>query len=187
VGLRSEYVLHVGGFSRRKNIPALLQAISRLRAAGKWGDRQVVLAGAEAPGILGGDEIRQAIAEFDLASCVVTPGWVPDQHLRGLYAQAALVVMPSFYEGFGFPVLEGMAAGVPVIASDTSSLSEVAGDAAFLVSPTDIAALAEAISQVLTNPSLGAELRNRGLERARQYDWKRTAAETIAVYRAVAA
>jgi glycosyltransferase involved in cell wall biosynthesis len=79
-----------------------------------------------------------------------------------------------------------MAAGTPVVASNTSSLPEVAGDAAILVSPMDTGALADAIDQVLVNPSLATELRARGLNRARQFAWQRTAAETIKVYRAVA-
>jgi glycosyltransferase involved in cell wall biosynthesis len=185
-GIRAGYVLHVGGFYERKNVPALLRAVARLRAAGKWGDRQLILAGAEAPGIMGAREIHNTIAELELSPSVVLPGRVPDEHLPGLYAQAALVAMPSLYEGFGFPILEGMAAGTPVVASNTSSLPEVAGDAAILVPPTDIAALADAIGQVLESPGLAAGLRARGLEQARHFNWQRTAEETIAIYRAVA-
>lgn len=182
VGLRDGYVLHVGGFYERKNIPTLLAAVARLRSLGKWGDRQLVLAGAEAPGIIGGNEIRAAIAELDLSTKMVLPGRVPDEHLPGLYAGASLLVMPSLYEGFGFPILESMAAGTPVVASNTSSLPEVAGDAAILVSPRDTVALADAIGQVLGNPGLGAELRSRGLKRARQFDWQWTAAKTVELY-----
>jgi len=186
IGIRSEYVLHVGGFYERKNVPTLLQAIAQLRARGKWGERQLVLAGAEAPGIAGAKEIHRTIAELELAPYVVLPGRVPDEHLPGLYSHAALVAMPSLYEGFGFPILEGMSAGTPVVASNTSSLPEVAGDAAILVEPRNAQSLAEAISQVLENPQLRAELRARGLKRAEEFTWKRTADETIAVYRSVA-
>jgi glycosyltransferase involved in cell wall biosynthesis len=185
VGIREKYVLHVGGFYERKNIPALLRAVADLRSAGKWGNRQLILAGAEAPGIMGGNEIRQAITDLHLSASVVLPGWVPDEHLPGLYAQATLVVMPSIYEGFGFPILEGMAAGTPVVASNTSSLPEVAGDAAILISPNDTRGLADAIGEVLANSSLAAELRAKGLQRARQFTWERTAAETVDVYRTV--
>ncbi|HZD95532.1 MAG TPA: glycosyltransferase family 1 protein [Candidatus Sulfotelmatobacter sp.] len=185
-GIRDGYVLHVGGFYERKNIPVLLRAVADLRSRGKWADRQLVLAGAEAPGIMGADEIHRTIAELELAANIVLPGRVPDEHLPGLYAQAALVVMPSLYEGFGFPVLEAMAAGTPVVASNTSSLPEIAGDAAILVLPSDISGFADAIGQVLGNAGLAAELRGRGLERARQFTWQRTAAATIDVYRSVA-
>jgi glycosyltransferase involved in cell wall biosynthesis len=186
VGIHGQYVLHVGGFYERKNVPALLRAVAQLRARGKWRDRQLVLAGAEAPGFVGAAEIHRTIAELGLTPHVVLPGRVPDDLLPGLYANAALVAMPSLYEGFGFPIVEGMAAGTPVVASNTSSLPEVAGEAAVLVPPQDIDALAEAIGEVLENAQLRAELRARGLERAQEFSWKRTAEETIAVYRSVA-
>jgi len=185
-GLRADYVLHVGGLYERKNIPALLRAVAHLRSQGKWGERQLVLAGAEAPGIAGAEEIHRTIAELDLAPSVALAGRVPDEQLPGLYAHAALLVMPSLYEGFGFPILEAMATGTPVVASNTSSLPEVAGDAAILVPPEDNLALADAIGQVLENPGLAAELRAKGLQQASQFNWQRTARETAAVYREMA-
>jgi glycosyltransferase involved in cell wall biosynthesis len=182
-GIRDGYVLHVGGFVERKNIPTLLQAIARLRDRGQWRGRQLVLAGAESPGMMGSARIHQTIAELALSSSIVLPGRIPDEHLPGLYSQASLVVMPSLYEGFGFPVLEAMAAGTPVIASNTSSLPEVAGDAAILISPSDRDAWAEAITRILATASLAAELRRKGLEQARQFTWQRAASETVKVYR----
>jgi len=185
-GIRPGYVLHVGELSHRKNIPVLLQAVSRLRSLGKWGSRQLVLAGAEAPGMLGGDEIHKTIDQLQLSANVVLAGRVPDEHLPALYADASLLVMPSLYEGFGFPVLEAMAAGTPVVASNTSSLPEVAGTAAILVSPSDTAALAEAMTSVLESPRCAAELRASGLVWAKQFNWQGTAAKTIDVYRRIA-
>lgn len=184
-GIREGYVLHVGGLFHRKNIPALLRAVARLRSLGKWSDRQIVLAGTVAPGVPGADEINAAIQELDLTANVIMPGRVADEHLPGLYAQASLFVMPSLYEGFGFPVLEAMAAGTPVVASNSSSLPEVAGDAAILVSPQDDAALADAILEILSQPKRAADLRAKGLAWARQFNWQRAAAETVAVYRSV--
>jgi glycosyltransferase involved in cell wall biosynthesis len=184
-GIREGYVLHVGELSHRKNIPALLRAVAHLRSAGKWGTRQLVLAGAEAPGMLGADEIHTTIRQLELSADVVLAGRVPDEHLPGLYAQASLLVMPSLYEGFGFPVLEAMAAGTPVVASNTSSLPEVAGTAAILVAPDDTMALAEAISSVLEWPQCAAELKAKGLAWAKQFNWQRTAQETIEVYRGI--
>jgi glycosyltransferase involved in cell wall biosynthesis len=185
VGIQAGYVLHVGELSHRKNIPALLNAVAHLRSLGKWGSRQLVLAGAESPGMLGGDEVHKTIDRLQLAANVVLAGRVPDEHLPGLYANASLLVMPSLYEGFGFPVLEAMAAGTPVVASNTSSLPEVAGTAAVLVAPGDTVALAEAMISVLESPRCAAELRASGLVWAKQFNWQQTAAKTIDVYRGI--
>ena len=108
-----------------------------------------------------------------------------DQELALLYNGAALLVYPSFYEGFGLPPLEAMACGTPVITSNTSCLPEVAGDAALLVDPAGTEEIAGAISEVLTNSELREDLRARGLERAAGFTWERTARETVAVYREV--
>ena len=130
----------------------------------------------------GAHEVFDTIQELDLKS-VVLAGHVPEQHIPGLYAGAAALVIPSLYEGFGLPVLEAMAAGTPVVASNTSSLPEVAAGAAILFPPEDELALADAIEDVLENRSTADELRRNGLERARQFSWQRTAEETLAVYK----
>jgi alpha-1,3-rhamnosyl/mannosyltransferase len=96
------------------------------------------------------------------------------------------VLVPSLYEGFGFPVLEAMACGAPVVCSDVSSLPEVAGGAALLVPPVDDEALADAVRLVLTQPALVAALRAQGLAQARAFTWARTAAQTVEVYRHLA-
>jgi len=97
-----------------------------------------------------------------------------------------MLVMPSLYEGFGFPVLEAMAVGTPVICSDTSSLPEVAGEAAILFPPQDHLALAGAIEDLLQKPTLAEQLRRKGFEQARRFTWQRTAERTIEIYRNVA-
>ena len=186
VGLRGGYLLHVGTLSSRKNIPTLLHAFAHLRSQGKRAPDQLVLAGQESPGLAGAAEIRESIRELDLADSVVFAGHVPDERLPGLYAHACVLVMPSLYEGFGFPILESMAVGTPVVASNTSSLPEVAGDAAILVPPLDQHALANAISDIINNPPLAEQLRSQGLKRAQQFNWHRAASETAAVYRRVA-
>jgi glycosyltransferase involved in cell wall biosynthesis len=186
LGIRNGYVLHVGTFSYRKNIPTLLHAIANLRARGKLGDRQLVLAGAQNLSLKGGNEILETIRELELSSSVVMTGHMPDEHVPGLYAHASMLVMPSLYEGFGFPVLEAMAVGTPVICSDTSSLPEVAGDAAIFFPPHDQNALATAIENLIQSPSLAEELRRKGLAQARQFTWQRTAEQTLEIYREVA-
>jgi glycosyltransferase involved in cell wall biosynthesis len=112
-------------------------------------------------------------------------GFVPEDDLPALYNGADLFAFPSLYEGFGLPVLEAMACGTPVITSNVSSLPEVAGNAALLVDPYNVDELAGAIRRILSDPALAADLRARGLERARQFSWERTAQETLEVYRNV--
>jgi alpha-1,3-rhamnosyl/mannosyltransferase len=110
-------------------------------------------------------------------------GWVADEALEGLWHVAAGFVYPSLYEGFGLPVLEAMARGVPVACANASSLPEVAGDAALMFDPTDEHAIAVAIERLLTDAPLAAGLRERGLRRAREFTWERAAERTLDVYR----
>jgi glycosyltransferase involved in cell wall biosynthesis len=185
LGIRDAYLLHVGTLSYRKNIPVLLRAVAHLRAKGKWGNRQLVLAGSQSQGIKGAAEIFETIQELDLGNSVVLAGHVPDERVPGLYARASILVMPSLYEGFGFPVLESMAVGTPVLASDTSSLPEVAADAAIFFPPHDHYALASDIEDVLEHRFVAEELRRKGLKRAREFSWRRTAEQTMSIYRSV--
>jgi glycosyltransferase involved in cell wall biosynthesis len=127
-------------------------------------------------------EVFQAVQRAGLEGRVVFPGYVDDADLPALYSAAALFVYPSLYEGFGLPPLEAMACGTPVISSNAASLPEVVGDAALLIGPTDTAALAQALRTVLTQPSLHADLRRRGFERAAQFSWRRCATETLGAY-----
>jgi glycosyltransferase involved in cell wall biosynthesis len=108
---------------------------------------------------------------------------VAEADLPALYAGAQLFVFPSLYEGFGLPVLEAMACGAPVVCSNTSSLPEVAGDAALLVDPLDVNALAAAIGRVLGDAALADDMRQRGLRQAARFTWAHTAQQTLAVYR----
>ena len=114
-------------------------------------------------------------------------GFVPDDDLPALLTAAEVFVFPSLYEGFGLPPLEAMACGTPVVASDSSSLPEVLGDAALLVPPGDVAALAGALARLLDDGALRARLRERGLARAASFTWERTARATLAAYREAAA
>lgn len=185
LGLRDGYVLHVGALVRRKNIPGLLRAVAWLRQRGRWPDRPVVLVGAASPGLPGAAEVMDSIESLGLGDTVVLAGHVPDAALPTLYAHAGLLAMPSLDEGFGLPLVEAMACGVPVVASAASCLPEIVGEAGCLVAPYDTPAWAGALEAVLGDLNLRVELRERGLLRARNFSWERTAAETAAVYRRV--
>jgi glycosyltransferase involved in cell wall biosynthesis len=181
-GLHGPYVLYVGALEPRKNIPGLLRAFVRLRA--DFPDLTLALGGSPRWKFA---EIPRALEELALEPVVRFTGYIADSDLPALYSAAAAFCFPSFYEGFGLPVLEAMACGTPVVCSNTSSLPEVAGDAALLVEPRDEVALTEAIARVLTDEALAEDLRERGLKRAASFSWDRTAELTLAVYRSVLA
>ncbi len=119
----------------------------------------------------------------DLGPQIRAVGYLPTPEIRALMAASAMLVLPSLEEGFGLPVIEAMAAGLPVVCSGGSALAEVAGDAALLVDPLDTGAIARGIERMLDDVAHAEQLRQRGRERARTYDWDRTARETLAFYR----
>jgi glycosyltransferase involved in cell wall biosynthesis len=128
-------------------------------------------------------ELRRLAAELGVEGDVAFPAWVEESDLEALYAAAAAFVLPSFQEGFGLPVLEAMARGVPVACSNTSSLPEVAGDAALLFDPGSVAGIAQQLTRLLGDESLAADLARRGPLRAEQFTWTRTAELTLRSYR----
>ncbi len=127
-------------------------------------------------------ELRARAAELGVLADVRFEGWLGEEEVEGLWGLADAFVYPSLYEGFGLPVLEAMARGVPVACADTSSLPEVAGDAALLFDPRSESAIAQAIERLLGDPALARDLRERGLSRAREFSWERTARLTLDCY-----
>ncbi len=181
LGLPDSYVLYLGINKPHKNLVRLVEAFGSVARAVP--DISLVLAGRRDPRYP--EAMQQAMA-LRLADRVVLIDDVPEADLPALYNGAALFVFPSLYEGFGFPVLEAMACGTPVITSTTSSLPEVAGDAALLVPPDDTRLLAQSMSIVLQDGRLWNRLREASLARAREFSWAKTAHDTLAVYRQVA-
>ena len=171
------FILTVGTLEPRKNMLRLLQAFAQLRANGFSG----MLIHAGPKGWLY-DDVLAEVDRLKLQDSVRFLGRVPIQDLVGLYNAASLFVYPSLYEGFGLPVLEAMACGCPVITSATSSLPEVAGDAALLVDPYNVEKLAAAMAEILDNQALATTLRERGVKQAKLFSWERCAQETLAVY-----
>lgn len=180
--LPERYVLAVGTLEPRKNLLRLFQAVRLL--ADRPATHDLVLVHAGGYGWLA-DDIVRAAREPGLRERVHLLGYVPPEHLACLYARARLLAYPSVFEGFGLPVLEAMAAGCPVVTSDRSALPEVAGDAAVLVDPVSVEAIAEGIRRVWEDDVLARDLRDRGLARAALFSWERTARLTADVYASV--
>ena len=177
-GLPDLYVLYVGTIDRRKDYRTLLEAMQHLAP-----DIALVVAGTL---IAGRTDFLETLAGLGLGPRVKMLDYVPDRDLVGLYRGAAVFVYPSFYEGFGLPVLEAMACGTPVVTYNTTALPEVTGDAARLLDPpVSPERLAEAIGRLVADPQSRRELSERGRARARQFDWGRTARLTVAAYEAV--
>ncbi len=172
-----KYVLSVGTVQPRKNYARVIEALALLRASGQ--DLHYAIAGGK--GWLD-DEIHQAIERTGMNSFVHLLGFVADEDLPALYNGARLLVLPSLYEGFGFPVLEAMACGTPVITSEISSLPEVAGEAALLVDPYDVDAIAKAMVALDNDKALRARLAEAGFEQAARFSWERSAAQLNAIY-----
>jgi len=189
-GLRGPYVLYVGSRERRKNLLGLLDAFARVAA--RRSDVSLALVGArpgvEARDVQGarswsGTQIEDAVASLRIADKVRILGMVPREHLPALYSGASLFAFPTLYEGFGFPGLEAMACGTPVVASNRSAVPEVLGDAALLADPEDADAFGHAMLRVLEDERLASDLVSRGTPHARTFTWARAARETLEVYR----
>ena len=175
-GLIRPFLLFVGTIEPRKNIDTLLDAYSSLAAALRE-EFELVLAGPT------GWARPKTLARLQETRYL---GYIPEDDLAPLTAAATVFVYPSLYEGFGFPVAQALAAGVPVVTSDVSSLPEVAGDAALLVDPRSTANLREALARLLLSPDLRKELAARGRVRARQLTWERCAARSLEFFERVA-
>ncbi len=179
--LPETFMLHVGTLQPRKNLVRLIQAYRKLQT-----DVKLVLVGGK--GWLY-QEILDEIERLNLQNDVIMPGYVPADELPLWYNAAAALAFPSLYEGFGFPVVEAMACGTPVVTSNVSSMPEAAGTggkrAALLVDPHDTGALADALDRILVDKALREELQNKGLKQSARFTWQQTAAATVAAYQHV--
>jgi len=177
LGIDRPYVACVGTLEPRKNLVTALRAFARISE--RRGDEVALV-------VVGGRGWRNEAFDREVRRVrgkVVLTGFLSDEDLVGVLAGARCFLYPSLYEGYGFPPLEAMACGTPVVTSATSSLPEVVGDAGLLVDPRDEEAVADAVERVLGDDALHAALRRAGLERAASYTWQRCAAETVDAYR----
>lgn len=175
--LPESYILYVGRIDAKKNLSTLVHTFKRgypdhtflIDRAKKC---ELVLVGGSG---YQGDELKKLVGKLDLREHVRFLEWVPEEDLPYLYGGARAFVFPSAYEGFGLPVLQALACGVPTVCSDIPALREVAGDAALFASPSDVEAWTDALDRIFTDNALRTDLKNHGLARASLFLWERTA------------
>lgn len=174
-----KYILFVGTLGeRRKNVQLLLDTFAQLKRSGTLFGHYLVLVGSLART----EGIRAKIEQTGLEKDVVLTGYVEDRALPALYQAATVTVFPSLYEGFGFPVLEAMTSGCPVIASNRSSLPEIIGDSQPVFDPDQLEQLVEILERVLAKADFRDQLARQAVERAKHFSWARAAQETLDVY-----
>ena len=180
-GVRPPFILYVGRIQARKNLPRLVEAYARLRSQGSAAT--LVLVGKKD---WQAERLLEKIRELRLESNVLFPGFVPFDDLPLFYNAAEVFIFPSFFEGFGLPVMESMASGVPTITSRGSSLEEVAGDGALLIDPADTDSIAAALEKVLSDRELRDRLVAAGIRRAAEFRRDDLASKTLGVYKRIA-
>lgn len=179
------YILFVSGFDKRKNVGNLLEAYKMLRDKGR--KEKLLLKGLVEPGIGYYQDVPAMVRDLGLeGSVVVDTSLADDAKLASLYRSASMLVVPSFVEGFGLPVLEAMACGCPVACSKAASLPEVGGDAALYFDPHDPSEMAEAMGRILAEPGLGPSLIKQGFENVKRFSWDRMARDILSVLRQAA-
>lgn len=184
--LPERFILWVGQLESRKNIRRLLQAFAVIK------DRvphDLVLVGAQRfsfPMAAGVERDLALIQELSLQDRVHFPGWIPHEDLARVYELADLFAFPSLHEGFGIPLLEAMACGCPIVTASTCAPPEVVGDAALLVDPLDVDAIAAGMLEMLSNPELARTYAARGLQRVGQFGWERCALAVLALFESLA-
>lgn len=179
-GLTFPFILYVGRIQARKNLPRLVEAYARLRKQGL--DARLVMVGKRD---WQSEQLLAKIKDLGLEDSVIFPGFVPFKDLPIFYNAAEVFVFPSFFEGFGLPVVESMASGVPTITSFGSSLEEVAGNGALLIDPNDTGSITDALGKVLGDQGLRQDLAIRGLERSKEFTAGNLAEKALAVYRSL--
>jgi len=182
-GIPGPYVLTVGDLQPRKNQAGLIQAFQRLLQARPSLPHQLVLTGKDS---WFGSEVRRLAARFPIRGRIHFTGFVSDDEVVKLYAGCDVFAFPSFYEGFGLPILEAMACGRAVACSSTTACGEVADSAAILFDPASIEEIAQALHDLLVDAELRGRMERLGLQRAAQFHWRQTAEKTLQVYHEIA-
>ncbi len=183
-GITRPFILAVGSLQPRKNLVRLIRAYSQLRTTYPEFGEQLVIVGRK---LWLHDDIFKEVQEQRWSKDVILTGYVPEEDLPALYRAAKVFAYPSFFEGFGLPVVEAMACGTPVVTSNLSSLPEITGDAAILIDPFEEQTLVAGLYCAVTDESLRYRLREEGLLQAQRFTWRATAEKTLRLYHESAA
>jgi len=176
--ISKDFILNVSMITPRKNLITLIKAFKLLRDS-KNIKCQLVIAGGKGWWY---EDVFKTVSALRLEDEVIFTGYVPDEDLLYLYNAATLFAYPSLYEGFGLPILEAMSCGCPVVASNVSSIPEVCEDAALMINPKDVEELSQAMYKLIIEGSLRQMLIKKGLERVKQFSWRKTAEQTLEIY-----
>ncbi|RLC39176.1 hypothetical protein DRH27_00345 [Candidatus Falkowbacteria bacterium] len=174
-GIAEPYLLYVGRIEKKKNIPSLIEAFAMMREKNFSIKEKLVLIGSAS---FGYDETQYQIREFDITDEIVLAGWIIEDDLPYIFNGASGFVFPSHYEGFGIPLLQAMASGIPIAASNTSSIPEVAAEAAVYFNPCDTEDMAKTMDRLINDLSLRNNLIEKGSKRIENFSWEKCARET---------
>ena len=176
-GIETPYIFYVGRLEKKKNIAALVEAYALARKNHELKHKLYLVGDAS----FGYDEIKYLINEFDVAGEVQATGWVEENHLAYIFKGADAFIFPTKYEGFGIPLLQAMAAGTPIAASNVAAIPEIANGAALLFDPNDVNDIAAKMAKIVQDEPLRAKLKEAGLEQVKHFSWEKCAKETLKI------
>jgi len=175
-GIAKPYISYIGRLEKKKNTPALIEAFALLKENNKNISHKLVLVGDAS---FGYDEVNYMIEEFLLDNEVIMPGWVEEEDMPYIYSGASVFIFPSLYEGFGIPLLQAMACGVPIAAANAASIPEVVDGAGVLFDPHNICNIAESMKKIISDKELREKIIKAGEEKIKNYGWEKCAKETL--------
>lgn len=185
LNLPANYILFIGGIDSRKNLTGVIEVFKRLTS--QFDDLYLFIAGSDfqAEDDLNKNTINLLLRKYNLEDKTISLGYIDNETLACLYNEAKLLLFPSFYEGFGLPLVEAMACGCPIVASNRTSIPEVVEDVALLINPSCINEMVKATSRILKDNNLSQGMSKKGLKRSKLFSWDKAAKETIKIYQSL--